>query len=208
MWVRSKYTAELAVLTAWLAVLLPWNVVYYTRAPLDSTVIFLRFAFFEIQLRYPTEFDIEGFVVDASEPLALTYPGTNLAGNIFITTPPTSAMFYDGTLELASIAWTVGAVIFGLAFLLSLALYFRTDATLSRLPASEVRIMGGLLGLATIATGVASVLYALESGTAGTPVPVGVVIVGLLAIVLLRTEKLPADEAADQTASDDTANGS
>lgn len=195
MWVRSKYASELAVLAAWVSVLVPWNVVYHTRAPFESTVFFLRFPFFELQFRRP--FVEQGdAVIDVGGVQDATYPGTELLGNVFLTTPPTSVTFYDGTLQQASLFWTAAALAFLLAFVLSLALYFRTDETVRRLPVSEVRLMGGLLGVGALGTAVASVLYYLESDVAGTPIPAGVVVIGALALVLLRTKEIGGEKEA------------
>lgn len=211
MWVRSKYTSELAVLSAWLSVLIPWNVAFHTetRLPLDldSDIYFFRFAFFELQLRQPVAFpeaELVDFRYEGTGPLIeQLHPGSELIWDIYITTPLTSADFYDGTLQTASYVWLVAAIAFGLAFLLSLALYFRTEATLERLPVSEVRLMGALLGLASIGTAVATVLQYQENDVVGTPIPVGVFVVGTLAAVLLRTEEVSDDESTDSEAHGD-----
>jgi hypothetical protein len=191
MWVRSKYTSELAVLATWVSLLVPWNIVYHGDAPVGGTVVFLRFALFEIQIRQPGVITLNGQRIEANEPLELTYAGTELVGNFFMTSPPGSVLFYDGTLQQASIAWTVGAIAFALAFLLSLALYFRTEQTLAQLPTSEVRMMGLLLGISTLGMAVASGLYYLERSTMGIPIPVGVLVIGALSVVLLQTEEIP-----------------
>lgn len=194
MWVRSKYTSELAVLAAWVSLLVPWNIVYHGDAPVGGTVVFLRFALFEIQIRDPGAFTLNGQTVVASEPLELTYAGTELVGSFFITSPPGSLQFYDGTLQQASLVWTVAAGVFILAFLLSLALYFRTEQTVDRLPTSEVRLMGLLLGVSALGLAGASAMYYLERSTMGIPIPVGVLVVGALSVVLLQTEEVPEKE--------------
>lgn len=209
MWVRSAYTSELAVLAAWLSVFVPWNVAYFSREvdtfvpgeALDAfglsgsettTMFVLRFPFFELQFRDET-LAFNGIGVDITDSLAGEYPGTALAGEIYLTSPPTSAAFYEGALWYASLLWTLAAVAFALALALSLALYFRTDWTLERLPASEVRVMGALLGLAALGVAGASLLYSLERDVVGTPIPVGVFVVGALAVVLLRTEEVEGE---------------
>lgn len=196
MWVRSKYTSELAVLAAWVSLLVPWNVTYHGDAPAGGSVYFFRFALFELQFRRPGVLEINDQVVEASEPLALTYPGTELVASIFATTPPGSMSFYDGTLQQASLLWTLSAVAFALAFALSIALYLRTEETISRLPVSEVRLMGGLLGLATLGTAGASYLYYLDRDVAGVPIPVGVLVMGALSLALLVTKEVPDAEGA------------
>lgn len=194
MWVRSEYTSELAVLSAWLSVLVPWNVAYHTDAPVDSTVFFLRFALFEVQFRYPTTIEVNGQEHSAAPALEVTYPGVQVAGELFVTTPLNSVLFYDETLQSASMLWTIAAVAFTLALLLSFALYFRTAETNERLPYSEVRVMGSLLAIAALGTATASLLYLLENDTVGTPIPVGVLVIGALAAILLRTEEIEGDE--------------
>lgn len=190
MWVRSEYAGELAVLSAWISVLLPWNITYQGSAPPDGlgTVYFFRFAFFEIQFRRPWVFEINGDVTRATEPLDATYAGSQLFGNVFVTTPPSAASFYDGALGQASLLWAGAALVFAAAFLLSLALYFRENAVAERLPVSEVRLMGALLVVGALGTAAASVQYFTTDVTGGIPIPVGVIVVGVLGLVLLQTE--------------------
>lgn len=204
MWVRSKYTSELAVLAAWVSLLVPWNVVYHPEAPVGSTVYFFRFALFELQVRRPTVLAIEGETFDASPALDTRYPGVELAGDLFVTIPPVGALEYNHELlQYANVSATIGAIAFALAFALSIALYVRTDATVERLPTSEVRVMGALLGVAALATAGASVLYYLDRDIAGIPIPVGVVIIGTFAAVLLQTEAVPDEEANGGESNDD-----
>jgi len=195
MWVRSEYAGELAVLSAWIAALLPWNVAYQSNAPPDgqASVYFFRFALFEVQFRRPWVFEVNGEVTDAMEVLDAIYAGTSLFGNVYATSPPSSVAFYDGTMGQASLLWTVAALAFALAFVLSLALYFREDEVAARLPVSEIHLMGALLGVGALGTGGASALYLTARDSTGIPVPVGVVVVGVLAAVLLRTEKVETD---------------
>jgi uncharacterized protein (TIGR04206 family) len=195
MWVRSQYAAELAVVSAWISVLLPWNVAYQGDAPEGGTVYFFRFALFELQIRQPGAVEINGELIEASEPLAATYPGTELVGSIFVATPPGAVTFYDGALSQASLLWTVAAAAFAGAFVLSLALYVREEAVADRLPASEVRLMGGLLGIAALGTAGASVLFYQERSAAGLPIPVGVLVIGALAAVLYQTEAIEPGDA-------------
>lgn len=203
MWVRSEYAGELAVLSAWIAALLPWNVAYQSSAPPDglATVYFLRFAFFEIQFRRPWVFEINGDVTVAMEPLDLTYPGTQLFGNVYATLPSSSTAFYEGTMGQASLLWTVAALAFALAFALSLALYFREEEVAEGLPVSEIHLMGALLAVGALGTGAASALYLTARDSTGIPIPVGAIVVGVLAVVLLRTEKVDGDEKATAEAS-------
>ncbi len=201
MWVRSEYAGELAVLSAWVSVLLPWNVswktVEHAAFPVDSTVVFLRFAFVELQLRGAGTIEANATAIgkgveriNASGLLAQQYPGTELVADFFVATPPGSALFYgSSTLFNAGLAWTVGAAALLVGFALSLALYAREEQVRERLPVSEVRLMGGLLGVSALGMAVATGLYYLGRDVAGTPIPVGVVIIAALAAVLLRTER-------------------
>jgi len=195
MWVRSEYAGELAVLSAWIAALLPWNVAYQSSAPPEgqASVYFFRFALFEIQFRRPWVFEVNGEVADAMEVLDAIYAGTELLGNVYATSPPASVAFYDGTMGQASLLWTVAALAFAVAFGLSLALYFREDEVAARLPLSEIHLMGALLAVGAVGTGGASALYLTARDSTGIPIPVGVVVVGVLAAVLLRTEKVETD---------------
>jgi uncharacterized protein (TIGR04206 family) len=197
MWVKSEYASELAVLSAWVAMVLPWNVVYFPNAAGGSTVVFLRFALVEIQVRAATIITLvnnrTGDVrrVAADGLLAQQFPGTELAADVFVTTPPTSALFYEAPeLQQASLAWTVAAASFLLAFVLSLALYTKEEAVRERLPVDPVRLLGALLAAGTVGTALATWLYYLARDLAGTPIPVGVVIIGVLAVVLLRAERV------------------
>jgi hypothetical protein len=191
MWVRSEYASELAVLSAWLAALVPWNVAYHARAPLDSTVFFVRFALVELQLRAASEIVVDGEALDVDAALATQYPGTELVGDFFLTTPPTSALFYGSSgLGTAGWIWSLASLCFLAALALSLALYVREDAVRARLPVSEVRLMGVLLAVGALGTAAATVLYYTRREIVGVPIPVGVVVVGILAAVLLRTERV------------------
>ncbi|MFC7072117.1 hypothetical protein ACFQJ7_04415 [Halovenus rubra] len=196
MWVRSQYTSELAVLAAWVSLLVPWNVAYQGDAPAGGTVYFFRFALVELQFRQPGVLDIGGSSIKATQPLDATYSGSELATSLFATTPVGSATFYEGTLGLASILWLLAALVFLIAFAFSLALYLRTAQTIARLPVSEVRLMGALLGVGTLGVGASSVFQFLERDTVGMPIPIGVFIVGVLSVVLLLTKQVPDADAS------------
>jgi hypothetical protein len=202
-WVRSEYAAELAVLSAWVSALLPLNVAWHGSAPPanSSVVVFLRFALFELQYRIPATVTVTdadtGAVTEVGAErvagiLAAVYPGTELAFDFFLTTPPTAAAFYRGSdpaLATASLAGTVAALAVLAAVGLGVALYLRAGAVRARLPVTEPRAVGALLAVAAGAGAVATWYYYLGRATAGLPIPVGVVLVGALAAVLLRTER-------------------
>lgn len=204
MWVRSEYANELAVLSAWLALFVPWSGATHTEvhtSGLEGDIIFIRFPFFELQFRTPA------FVEDANQGivqelgmLESTYPGAELFGNTFVTTPLSSVQFYDATLRQASLLWLVAAIGFALALLLSLALYTREERVVETLPVSPVRLMGALLGVGALGTAGASYFHYAARDTVGFPIPAGVVVVAVLAAVLLRTESVErhdADESPD-----------
>lgn len=204
MWVRSRYTSELAVLAAWVSLFIPWNVTYHTNATVqaapaaEGNMFVLRFALFELQLRQQSVVAGNIQVENFDEFLEAQYAGAELFGGLYLTSPPTSMGFYDGTLSQAGLLWTVAAAAFVVAILLSIALYFRTDTTAERLPVSEVRTMGGLLGFATLSLVGSSYLYYQEREIVGTPIPVGVVVIGALAAVLLMTTEVADSETTDE----------
>lgn len=199
-WVRSEYASEFAVLSAWLAMVLPWNVVYHTSVPTplrDSEIAIVRLSIVEVQFRTPAVITIDGppnATLDSTTRtvapvLDELFAGSNVVSDVFVTTPVGAITHYDGYLQLGSVAWALGALALLSAFAVSLALYVREDATVARSPVDPVRLIGGLLGAATVAMAAASVLYFLERDVAGTPIPIGVVVMGALATALLRVER-------------------
>jgi len=201
MWVRSEYANELAVLSAWLALFVPWSGAAHTEthpSGLEGDVLFVRFPLFELQFRTPALIENESRgIVRELGMLENSYPGTELFGDTFVTTPPSSVLFYDGTLWQASLLWLVAALGFALAFLLSLVLYFREDRVVETLSVSPVRLMGALLGVGALGTAGASYLHYVARDTVGFPIPAGVFVVALLAAVLLRTEAVDRTEPPD-----------
>lgn len=189
-WVKAEYAGELAVLSAWLSMILPWNVVYHPDAPVNSTVVFFRFSLFELQVRFPFIFELGDQLVSAANALALQYPGTRLFWGLFATTPVGAVDHYSGNMELGSMAWALAAVVLLASFVVSLAFYLDEGATEARLPIDPVRLIGWLLGAATVATASASGLYFFERDFAGIPIPVGVVVMGALSVTLLRVERV------------------
>ena len=93
-WVRSEYAGELAVISAWLSMVLPWNVVYQPAAPISSTVVFFRFSVFELQIRFPLVFEFGDQVLTAAKALAVEFPGTELLWGMFVTTPIGAIIHY------------------------------------------------------------------------------------------------------------------
>ncbi|QSG05190.1 DUF7549 family protein [Halapricum desulfuricans] len=188
-WVRSEYAGEFAVLSAWLAMVLPWNVVYYPNAPLDSTVVFVRFSVIELQVRFPVVLAVGEQLVTAANALAAQYPGTQLVSGLFVASPIGAIGHYDGAMQLGSIAWAIGALVLVGAFAFSLAFYLREEAVTGRSPVDPARVIGWALAAATVATAIASAFYFLERDLAGVPVPIGTVVMGALAAAVLRAER-------------------
>ncbi|QSG13753.1 DUF7549 family protein [Halapricum desulfuricans] len=188
-WVRSEYASEFAVLSAWLAMVLPWNIAYQPAAALDSTVVFVRLSVIELQVRIPVIIQAGSQLVSAENALAAQYPGTQLASGLFVATPIGAVGHYDGWMGAGSIAWALAAVVLAGAFAYSLALYRDEDGVTARSPASPASVIGWLLAAATTTTGVATALYFLDWDLGGVPVPIGTVIMGALAVALLRAER-------------------
>ncbi|WP_315908145.1 DUF7549 family protein [Halapricum hydrolyticum] len=188
-WVRSEYAGEFAVLSAWIAMVLPWNVVYHPNAPLDSTVVFVRFSIVELQIRFPVVLAVGDQLVSATNALAAQYPGTQFASGLFVASPVGAIGHYDGYMQLGSLAWALGAVALLGSFAFSLAFYLREETVIERSPVDPVRVIGWLLAAATVATASASVLYFLDRGLAGVPIPIGTAIMGALAVAVLRAER-------------------
>lgn len=190
-WVKSEYAAELAVLSAWIAALVPWSVTVHPGGPLGSWLFFIRFPIAELQVRAASQITVDGEEAPVAELLADVYPGWQVYGNAFVADPVSSAMTYGiDALQAGSVAWAVGAVLVVCAVLLGLAMYADEEGTARRLPVDEVRVMGALLGAATLSFAVATVLYYQGRDVVGVPVPVGVLVVGALAAILLRVDRV------------------
>lgn len=190
-WVKSAYAGELAVISAWIAALTPWSMTLQPDAPLRSIVFVVRWPLLELQIRAASTVTIDGEPLAVGDAIAQVYPGTHLLGGAYLTHPIDAATFYGReTLELGSIAWAVGAVCVLVALALSIAMYRDEAGTREHLPYDEVRIMGVVLGAAAVGFGVATVLYFRASEALGYPIPIGVIVVGALATVLLRIERV------------------
>lgn len=188
-WVKAEYAGELAVVAAWIAALVPWSVSLQPSAPFGSIFFAVRWPLFELQVRIPAA--VDGDQQPVAEALADVYPGTNLGGGFYLAEPVTAASHYGSTtLTNGSLAWMVGAAIVLVAVVLSIALYRDESGTATRLPVDHVRLMALILGLATAAFAVASAFYWIGPDFIGVPVPVGVLVVGALAVVLARVERV------------------
>jgi len=192
-WVRSEYASEFAVLSAWLSMVLPWNLVYHSSVPTNpvrSEMGIIRLSIVELQFRFPGRITgLPGGPRTARNLLEEMYPGMRLFQDVYVVTPIGSGTHYSGYLQWGSLAWALGAFALLLSFAFSLAFYLREDELTDRLSADPVRIIGGLLGVATLALSAASVLYFFERDLVGIPIPLGLLVMGALSTALLRAER-------------------
>jgi phosphatidylserine synthase len=165
MWVRSEYSGELAVLTTWLSVLIPWNVTYVSGVA-GGALLFVRFPLFQIRYSF----------------------GVPIAAGITVTDPLSATAFQRGqALEPVYQLWTVGAAVFAAALVVS-AVYYRREAWAESWPVDPVRLLGTLL----LGTGVvlaAATYLLLSRGFPGVPIPLGVVFLLLFGGVLLTVDR-------------------
>lgn len=173
MWVRSEYAGELAVLSAWLGALVPWEVSLVSDVA-GGNALFVRFPFVEV--RY-----------------AFSLP----AGRATLVLDPLSALsFYRNTTVVVGYrAWLLGAALVAAALVLSVAYYLREERVESG-PVDPVRLMGGLLTGAGLAFAATSYLIATR-GFPSLPAPVGVVLLLVLGVVLLRVRREGGEAAAE-----------
>jgi uncharacterized protein (TIGR04206 family) len=163
MWVRSEYAGELAVVSAWLTALLPWSV---TVIPEFANLVVIRFVFFRFQ--YLTAADLPE---DVARPFLWTFQMPE---------------FQRGTVfETASLVWLLGAVVVLAALALSVAYYLREERVES-MAFDPVRTMGSLIALAA---GLHTVSFALVWPHQHLTIPLGLVVMYVLAAILLRVER-------------------
>lgn len=134
VWVKSEYAGELAVVSAWLAAVLPWTVSYTPdHVQFPGTVVVFRFPFGQVQ-----------YVFDFAFADAIQW-GTPVDARTLVTGSVTTA--YD--------LWLAAAGVLYLAVVLSVAMYATSSsdrdlATLAdRLPASPAAVLGLLVAAGT-----------------------------------------------------------
>lgn len=168
-WVRSEYAGEFAVVAAWLAALLPWNVTYatFSAGGQDGSALFLRFPL--LQIRYI-------FGIDFADPMTVDHP---LGAKALASGAP--ELIYD--------LWMAGVPFLLLALALSVGMYVAEERLIELSPIRPVRIMGALLSASALAWTAATyaVLTRGEFG-GGLPIPIGLVVLLLLAGSLLTVE--------------------
>ena len=165
VWVRSEYAGELAVVSAWLSVLLPWNITHSTLSGIGS-VVFVRFPFFQIRYAF----------------------GIPLAERVAVATPLGARAYQQGhPIATAYTAWAVGAAVVAAAVVLSVLLY-RYEGRFEASSFDAVRLMGGLLALAGVVLTAATWLL-WTRGFPGLPIPVGVAFLYLFGAMLLAARR-------------------
>ncbi|WP_439026889.1 DUF7549 family protein [Haloarchaeobius sp. DT45] len=131
VWIRSEYTEEFAVLTAWLSMLLPWSIVYGKAslvgdAAKETTVVIFRFPLFGIRYVLGSGF-IDGTTIQT--PLGF-YQETS--GTI----PEQAA---------AHLGWTLALGVMVLLLAVSILMYLEVEAVVDRLPGRGVYVVGALM---------------------------------------------------------------
>ncbi|GAA0195038.1 DUF7549 family protein [Halobaculum roseum] len=175
VWVRSEYAGELAVLSTWVAALLPWNVFYGAVA--GGSVLFVRFPLFQIRYAFGLPF------VRATS----------------VSSPVSAFLLQSGTsVQVAYGLWLVGAVAYLVAFVISVY-YYREEERAESWAVDPVDVLGGLLVASAVLFLVASMLLperffglglGVGGGIPGVSIPVGAVLQLVLGGVLLRAERV------------------
>ncbi|MFC6785362.1 DUF7549 family protein [Halobaculum halobium] len=175
VWVRSEYAGELAVLSTWVAALLPWNLFYGAVA--GGTVLFVRFPLFQIRYAF----------------------GVPLVRATSVSSPVSAYLLQSGTsVQIAYGAWLVGACVFLVALGVSVY-YYREEERAESWRVDPVDVLGGLLVASATLFLVASVLFperffgigfGVGGGLPGVSIPVGAALQFVLGGVLLRAEQV------------------
>lgn len=179
VWVRSEYAGELAVLSTWVTALVPWSIHY---APLSGGASLLYVRFPLLQVRY-----VFGLSLIRGSQVGLPVP----AGVVDVEGFLVSAIAFQDNPGLTDAywLWAGAAAVYLLALAVSL-LYYRDEERVEGWRVDPVRLLGGLLVGTAGLLGVASyVAWTADRALPGVPVPIGVLIVGLLGGVLLTAER-------------------
>lgn len=165
MWVRSEYAAELAVLFTWASALVPWavNVGSVGRG---VTLVDVYFQFFRFRF--------------------LLGIGEVLGERPFLTVFGARSFPANETVVQAYTVWLAGALVFLVAFVLSVVYYLREEDVEERLPADPVRVLGALLLATALPGAYATVLLQVLPGVS---VPVGVLFLAVFGVVLLTVDR-------------------
>jgi hypothetical protein len=181
VWVKSEYAGELAVVSAWIAALLPWYSSYVPEIDgLPGSVLFLRFPFAQIRFTFGVPL---ADAVDFRTPMGIVFRRADT--------------LESGAIEIAYWVWYVGAALVAVAVLFSLLMYVDYDRLLEALPVHPVRIMGGLLTAAAAVLAVSTALFYRHRVFDEFPVPIGLALMFVLGGSLLRVELLDVDGSAE-----------
>ena len=105
-WVKAEYAGELAVVSAWIAALVPWSLSVQPAGPFGSLLFMVRWPLVELQVRLPASLSADGEPLDVAAGLAQVYPGVNLFGSFYVTEPVSAATFYQSpTIRYGGYAW-------------------------------------------------------------------------------------------------------
>ncbi|WP_313690878.1 DUF7549 family protein [Halorarum halobium] len=175
VWVRSEYAPELAVLSTWLSVLIPWNVFHGSVG--GGSILLVRFPLLEIQYAF----------------------GVPLARATSLRDPLSAYQLQAGqSVAGAYAAWLVGAGVLLVAVAVSVH-YYREEARAESWSVDPVRLLGSLLTATGVVFGVASVLLTgglfgvdlgVGGGLAGTSIPLGVPFYLAFGVLLLRADRV------------------
>lgn len=163
-WVDPEYAGEFAVVSAWLAALLPWSV--SLSSPAGGSFVVVRFPFVAFQFLF-------GIELGAAEvPVLPMWAAPGFPQNTGVATAYT--------------VWLAGGVAVATAVALSVVYYARETDVEAKAPVDPARLMGGLLTLGGVSLlGAVGLLFGFY---AGVTVPVGALIVPVLGVALLRTD--------------------
>lgn len=184
VWVRKEYAGELAVLSTWFAGLIPWNVAYASDVA-GGQVLFVRFPLFQVRYTFGLPF-IRGTLVG----LPLPPPVVDTSGFVV-----SAIGFQAGTFgEFGYQIWAAGALVYAVALGISIA-YYHDEERVEDWRVDPVLLLGGLLTLAGLLLGAASV--ALWGMFGSIAVPLGVVFMVAFGLVLIAAERREVVETDD-----------
>ncbi|MFT4923048.1 MAG: hypothetical protein ACI8XM_002270 [Haloarculaceae archaeon] len=167
MWVRSEYAGELAVLSTWLAALLPWSVTVFQPdvGQADLTAVWIRF----LPGRFLYVFGL-GFSEESPYRWVWEVPG-------FVATSGET---------LGSYVWLAGVAVFVVALGISIV-YYLDEERAEAWRFDPVNLLGGLLAVAGGVLLVATGVYGLSQG--GIVFPIGAIFQVGFGVLLLRVDR-------------------
>lgn len=178
--VSPDYLLEASVVFVWLSALMPWSIVHSPLDEVPVSALFIRYPFVEIR-----------YVLGSNLPTMFHTPVSGYQYHAAKGEPITTGY----------ILWGVGAVLFAVALLGSIALFVNEDAIANAAPIALPRLFGGLLVGSGVTFVTAAVVFVVR-GFAGTPVPLGALfMLGLGGILLINDLDTPS--SAEPTPADD-----